>query len=118
MIKTFIKVVVGGAIGAAALYAVGKIAYEAGHDMAEMECRYEAMRKKVEAPKAAKNDEEPAAAEETAEEQDDILVPEARKPGKLKTVMNLIKLGRNKDSVVGNLINNNEIQLTIKPKTA
>jgi hypothetical protein len=35
--KTFLKTLIGGALGLGALYAVGKICYEAGKDMAEVE---------------------------------------------------------------------------------
>ena len=37
MFKTIIKTIIGGALGAAALYAVGRIAYQLGYDMAEID---------------------------------------------------------------------------------
>ena len=43
MFKKLAEVVVCGAIGAAALYVVGKIAYQAGREMGHEESRYRAM---------------------------------------------------------------------------
>lgn len=41
--KTFLGTIIGGAIGVAALYVVGKIAYRAGVDVGRAEERYEMM---------------------------------------------------------------------------
>lgn len=43
MFREFVKTLVGGAIGLAALYAVAKVAYRAGYDMAELERQYNTM---------------------------------------------------------------------------
>ena len=40
--KTFLKTLIGGALGVGALYVVGKICYEAGKDVAEVERQLEA----------------------------------------------------------------------------
>ena len=37
MFKTIVKTIIGGALGAVALYAVGRIAYQLGYDMAEID---------------------------------------------------------------------------------
>ena len=47
--KSFVNTVVGGMIGLAALYVVGRIAYQAGHDMAEAECRYDEIKRQTQA---------------------------------------------------------------------
>ena len=47
--KGFVGTVVSGAIGLAALYVVGKIAFQAGHDIAEAECRYEQLQRGIDA---------------------------------------------------------------------
>lgn len=44
MFREFVKTLVGGAIGLATLYMVAKIAYRAGHEMAEAECQYHAIK--------------------------------------------------------------------------
>ena len=43
--KTFLKTLIGGALGIGALYVVGKVCYEAGKDMAEVERQLEKQRK-------------------------------------------------------------------------
>ena len=115
MLNSFVKTLIGGAIGIGALYVVGKIAYKAGYDMAETECRYNAMERKLTAAKVKKVEEETVPEEAVVEEEEEILVPEVKKPGILKT---LLRLRKNKDSVIGNVLENNEIQLSIKPRMA
>ena len=127
--KGFVGTVVSGAIGLAALYVVGKIAFQAGHDIAEAECRYEQLQHGIDA-KAAKKDaiivEDPADdVEETAE-----VVPE-KKQSKLGMLFGLRKfLGKKGSSVVGDLLQNpenhvieacvkgREIHVNVKPRTA
>lgn len=127
--KGFVGTVVSGAIGLAALYVVGKIAFQAGHDIAEAECRYEQLQRGIE-HKTNKSDvivmDDPAEdLEETAEE-----VPE-KKQSKLGMLFGLRKLlGKKGGSVVGDLLQNpdkhvieacvkgREIHVNVKPRTA
>ena len=127
--KGFVGTVVSGAIGLAALYVVGKIAFQAGHDIAEAECRYEQLQHGIDA-KAAKKDaiivEDPVEdMEETAE-----VVPE-KKQSRLGMLFGLRKfLGKKGSSVVGDLLHNpenhvieacvkgREIHVNVKPRTA
>ena len=127
--KGFVGTVVSGAIGLAALYVVGKIAFQAGHDIAEAECRYEQLQHGIDA-KAAKKDaiivEDPVEdTEETAE-----VIPE-KKQSRLGMLFGLRKfLGKKGSSVVGDLLQNpenhvieacvkgREIHVNVKPRTA
>ena len=125
----FVGTVVSGAIGLAALYVVGKIAFQAGHDIAEAECRYEQLQRGIE-HKTNKSDvivvDDP---EETAEETAEV-VPE-KKQSKLGMLFGLRKLlGKKGGSVVGDLLQNpenhvieacvkgREIHVNVKPRTA
>ena len=54
--KTFLKTVIGGALGLGALYVVGKICYEAGKDVAEVERQLE--QSKTEEPEAKEHIEQ------------------------------------------------------------
>lgn len=127
--KGFVGTVVSGAIGLAALYVVGKIAFQAGHDIAEAECRYEQLQRGIE-HKTNKSDvivvDDP---EETAEETAEV-VPE-KKQSKLGMLFGLRKLlGKKGGSVVGDLLQNpenhvieacvkgREIHVNVKPRTA
>lgn len=127
--KGFVGTVVSGAIGLAALYVVGKIAFQAGHDIAEAECRYEQLQRGIE-HKTNKSDvivvDDP---EETAEKTPEV-VPE-KKQSKLGMLFGLRKiLGKKGGSVVGDLLQNpenhvieacvkgREIHVNVKPRTA
>ena len=127
--KGFVGTVVSGAIGLAALYVVGKIAFQAGHDIAEAECRYEQLQRGIE-HKTNKSDvivvDDP---EETVEETAEV-VPE-KKQSKLGMLFGLRKLlGKKGGSVVGDLLQNpenhvieacvkgREIHVNVKPRTA
>ena len=108
---------------------MGKIAFQAGHDIAEAECRYEQLQHGIDA-KAAKKDaiivEDPVEdTEETAE-----VVPE-KKQSRLGMLFGLRKfLGKKGSSVVGDLLQNpenhvieacvkgREIHVNVKPRTA
>lgn len=129
--ESFVKTVVGGMIGIAALYVVGKVAYQAGHDMAEMECRYRAMEKKAHADIQNGEEEatqEPTEAEETEEQA--IIVPEVKKQSKLGMMLGLKRMMGKKESVLGKLIHHpeahrieafvqgEEIHVNVKPRTA
>ena len=48
--KTFLKTLIGGALGAGALYIVGKICYEAGKEVAEVERQLEKSNAEAEKP--------------------------------------------------------------------
>jgi hypothetical protein len=127
--KGFVGTVVSGAIGLAALYVVGKIAFQAGHDIAETECRYEQLQRGIDAKTDRKEaivlDDHDEDAEAPAE-----VVPE-KKQSKLGMLFGLRKLLSKKGgSVVGDLIQNpekhvieacvkgREIHVNVKPRTA
>lgn len=127
--KGFVGTVVSGAIGLAALYVVGKIAFQAGHDIAEAECRYEQLQRGIEHKTNKSNvivvDDPEETVEETAE-----VVPE-KKQSKLGMLFGLRKLlGKKGGSVVGDLLQNpenhvieacvkgREIHVNVKPRTA
>lgn len=129
--KGFVGTVLSGAIGLAALYVVGKIAFQAGHDIAEAECKYEQLQrgisaKSVKTAKPETLDEEADIPEETT----DIAIPE-KKQSKLGMLFGLRKmLSKKGGSVVGDLIQNpenhvieacvkgREIHVNVKPRTA
>lgn len=128
--KGFVGTVLSGAIGLAVLYVVGKIAFQAGHDIAEAECKYEQLQRGISA-KTAKP-ESPDEEEETdiPEETTDIAIPE-KKQSKLGMLFGLRKmLSKKGGSVVGDLIQNpenhvieacvkgREIHVNVKPRTA
>lgn len=127
--KGFVGTVVSGAIGLAALYVVGKIAFQAGHDIAEAECRYEQLQRGIE-HKTNKSDvivvDDP---EETVEETAEVV--QEKKQSKLGMLFGLRKLlGKKGGSVVGDLLQNpenhvieacvkgREIHVNVKPRTA
>lgn len=131
--KGFVGTVLSGAIGLAALYVVGKIAFQAGHDIAEAECKYEQLQrginsKTVKTAKPETPDEEEEA--DIPEETTDIAIPE-KKQSKLGMLFGLRKmLSKKGGSVVGDLIQNpenhvieacvkgREIHVNVKPRTA
>jgi len=127
--KGFVGTVVSGAIGLAALYVVGKIAFQAGHDIAEAECRYEQLQRGID----AKTDRKEAIVLDNPDEDVEApteVVPE-KKQSKLGMLFGLRKLLSKKGgSVVGDLIQNpeshvieacvkgREIHVNVKPRTA
>lgn len=131
--KGFVSTVLSGAIGLAALYVVGKIAFQAGHDIAEAECKYEQLQREINAktvktakPETPDEEEEADIPEETT----DIAIPE-KKQSKLGILFGLRKmLSKKGGSVVGDLIQNpenhvieacvkgREIHVNVKPRTA
>lgn len=131
--KGFVGTVLSGAIGLAALYVVGKIAFQAGHDIAEAECKYEQLQRRINAktvktakPETPDEEEEADIPEETT----DIAIPE-KKQSKLGMLFGLRKmLSKKGGSVVGDLIQNpenhvieacvkgREIHVNVKPRTA
>lgn len=130
--KGFAGTIVSGAIGLAALYIVGRVAFQAGHDIAEAECRYEQLQRGIEAKtaKKEKESEEAEEQEEVAEEEPAEIVP-AKKQSKLGMLLGIKKaLGKKGSSVVTDLIQNpeahmieacvkgREIHVNVKPRTA
>lgn len=104
--KGFVETVIGGAIGLIALYVVGKVAYQAGKDVAKAECEHEALRKKN-----AGNDIKEEGLPEENEETASMAVVEARpakKLGKVSMLLNGIKLLYRKNSVLGDLMKHPE----------
>ena len=131
--KGFVGTVLSGAIGLAALYVVGKIAFQAGHDIAEAECKYEQLQRGINAKTVKTTKPETPDEEEEAdipEETTDIAIPE-KKQSKLGMLFGLRKmLSKKGGSVVGDLIQNpenhvieacvkgREIHVNVKPRTA
>ena len=128
--KGFVGTVLSGAIGLAALYVVGKIAFQAGHDIAKAECKYEQLQRGISAktakPETSDEEEENGIPEETT----DMAISE-KKQSKLGMLFGLRKmLSKKGGSVVGDLIQNpenhvieacvkgREIHVNVKPKTA
>lgn len=128
MIKTFVKTVIGGALGLIALYAVGHVAYQTGRDMARAECRYRALSQ-------PEDDVQPAAGITDGEEAADdttVLMPAApmRKPGRLGLFAGMRKLFARRQGVLGRLmqhpeqhqveafIEGSEIHVNVKPRAA
>ena len=128
--KGFVGTVLSGAIGLAALYVVGKIAFQAGHDIAKAECKYEQRQRGISAktakPETSDEEEENSIPEETT----DMAIPE-KKQSKLGMLFGLRKmLSKKGGSVVGDLIQNpenhvieacvkgREIHVNVKPRTA
>lgn len=123
--KSLVKTVVGGAIGIVALYIVGKVAFQAGHDIAEAECRYEQLQRSIDARTNREDATIAIGPEETVE-----IVPE-KKQSKLGMLFGLRKVfGKKGTSVVGDLLQNpenhvieacvkgREIHVNVKPRTA
>lgn len=115
--KSFVETVVGGAIGLIALYVVGKVAYQAGKEVAKAECEYETLRDKID----SNGDHETVTihgVDENGEEVTKTIVKEptvqfvpvtpAKKPGKLSMALGAMKLLRRKDSVIGDLVKHPE----------
>lgn len=128
--KGFVGTVLSGAIGLAALYVVGKIAFQAGHDIAKAECKYEQLQRGISAktakPETSDEEEENGIPEETT----DMAISE-KKQSKLGMLFGLRKmLSKKGGSVVGDLIQNpenhvieacvkgREIHVNVKPRTA
>ena len=127
--KGFVGTVVSGAIGLTALYVVGRIAFQAGYDIAEAECRYEQLQRGIE----AKTNRQDAVVIEDSDEDLEApaeIVPE-KKQSKLGMLFGLRKLfGKKSSSVVGDLLQNpenhvieacvkgREIHVNVKPRVA
>lgn len=128
--KGFVSTLIGGALGIAALYAVGKIAFHAGYDIAEAETRYEQFCKETE--KKQNQDVNDIQESSTCEEAVKAEEPKEKKGrGKLGMLFGLRKMfSKNGGSVIGNLLKNpenhvieacvkgREIHVNVKPKLA
>lgn len=136
MITSFVKTVVGGTIGLIALYVVGRVAYQAGHDVALAEQHYNRMLTdsgKKEIPTYTENHEaeEPKTSEnETETEAELVTVKRQSRIAKLVTMLGIGKLASKKDSVIGKLMRNpeahrieayvdgDEVRVNIRPQPA
>lgn len=110
--KSFVETVVGGAIGLAALYVVGKIAFQLGRDCEAMETKL--ARKDI------------STGETSTEEQ----AEPARRQSKLGLIFAAKKLLAKNDTVLGKLVKDpeahrleayvqgDELQVRIKPRSA
>lgn len=109
--KTFVETVVGGAIGLIALYVVSKVAFQAGRELATAECAYKELQKKTtENDEKEKTEDSSNSDHDETESSKDGIIPEpvSKKPGKLSLALAAMKLFRQKDSVIGNLIKHPE----------
>ena len=110
--KTFVETVVGGAIGLIALYVVGKVAFQAGRELATAECAYKELQKKTTKhdEKEKTEDASPSEPDETEPARDGIILESVpkKKPGRLSLALAATNLFRQKDSVIGNLIKHPE----------
>ena len=109
--KTFVETVVGGAIGLIALYVVGKVAFQAGRELAAAECAYKELQEKTpNANKEEKNEDvSPADSGDGETAQGGIVLePIPKKPNKLSLALAATKLFHRKESVIGNLIKHPE----------
>lgn len=113
MFKKLAEVVVCGAIGAAALYVVGKIAYQAGREMGHEESRYRAMHQtnvKHKKPEHVQEEPESAATETalTVVEEAEPHVEPRKKQSKLSLLFGAGRLFGSKRTVLGQLVRNPE----------
>lgn len=114
--KTFVETVVGGAIGLIALYVVGKVAYQAGKEVARVECEFEALRDKIDGDASDEtvlhgrneNGDEVTEKLETETPTQSAQKHPAKKPSKLAMAIGAMKLLRRKDSVIGDLVKHPE----------
>lgn len=112
MFKKIAETVIGGAIGALALYAVGKLAYQAGQEVAREECRYNAMRL---ANAKMKEMEHPSTLSKESVSEESLAIVETaptpslkKKQSKLGLLLGARKLFGNRKSVIGGLVQNPE----------
>lgn len=128
--KSFVNTVVGGAIGLIALYVVGRVAYQAGQDMAQAEQRYEEVCKKTKTIESKLNCGEEAPSLEEAKSLAVIEDEPVHRTSKFGLLFGIKRLISKKESVIGRLVHNpeahrieafiegDEIKLNVKPKTA
>lgn len=137
MLKKVAETLIGGALGAIALYVVGRVAYQAGQEVAREECRYAALRRanaKAQ-EKVAPTSVIPDAVDEPKET---AIIPTAvvseyqplKKQSKLGLLFGAKKIFGNRKSVLGNLVHDpeahkfeafvegDELQIRVKRKEA
>ena len=108
MLKKVIETLIGGAIGVAALYVVAKVAYHAGHDMAEVEHQYDALATRSNGADANNNGYLAGEHADDIVMESDVVAPK-KKQSKLGLFMNLRKLFRKKGgSILSELVNSPE----------
>lgn len=104
---SFLKTILGGAVGLAALYVVGRTAYLAGKDVAREEERLRALQ-----ASAAGEEATPEAGTPEEVEREELAETEAvepvRKPSKLSMLLGLRRVLSRKNSIVGNLFRHPE----------
>lgn len=116
--KSFVETVVGGAIGLIALYVVGKVAYQAGKDVARAECEYVALQNKIDS-NADRETVTVHGVDDNGEEVTKTIVKKestvefipatpAKKQSKLSMALGAMKLFHRKDSVIGDLVKHPE----------
>lgn len=129
--NSFLKTVIGGALGLAALYLVAKVSFAAGKEVANVERDYEEIKKSEDVESNVDVEE---TCEITESEESEIVTIEkpekTKKTSKLGMIFGLGKLMRNKNSVIGRLVRNpekhkieafisgNGIRINVKPRTA
>lgn len=123
--KGALGTIVGGAIGAVALFVVGKIAFQAGYDIAETECRYEMLKNELDGK--SEEHEDDAEKDDISEEKPKEVVLKKR-GGMLGGIGKLF--GLRGGSVLGNLLRDpenhviearvkgREIHVNVRPKGA
>lgn len=131
--KNFLSAVVGGAIGLAALYVVGKVAYQMGHDMAEAEHHYSEVRRKTEELEQSSKKEDGGtikANEQQVEETAIAVATPIKTQSKLGLMVGLKRMLGKRESVLSNLVHNpeahrleafvegEELHVNVKPRTA
>ena len=104
--KQFVSTLIGGALGLVALYVVGKVAYQAGYDICDLEHRREELEKEV---PTEEKDPEPEA-------------PKKKRLGILKEVKKVSVISRlikhPDDHQIEAYVDGEDVQVRIKPRSA
>ncbi|MEG1514918.1 MAG: hypothetical protein RSD95_08555 [Clostridia bacterium] len=115
MLKNLAETLIGGAIGAVALYVVGRFAYQAGQEVAREECRYNAMRSANE-ERREKVDPPTCEQQAVAKPQEAAIVPRPvvteylprKKQSKMELLFGARKLFGDRKSILGDLVHDPE----------
>ena len=108
MFRKMVETIIGGAIGLVTLYVVAKVAYGAGHDMAEAEHRREELENHDTDDSAADNLGTPET-ECPEEENGTVTGPKEKKQSKLGLLLSLRKFAKKgKGSILGDLMKDPE----------
>lgn len=117
MLKKAAETLIGGALGLIALYVVGKVAYQAGKEVAREECRFQAMQAEnnQRVRETASEAIEASSAEDVEIKTETAMVPVAtpapiqrKKKSKLSLLFSAGRILGNKRSVIGNLVRSPE----------